>query len=277
MNRLNFATSWDPNHSLDGESQSKSSNPKHQIGCDPEDDNGPVSYWGSSLQAQTFFIPIHYEANYKYPLIVWLHSDGFNENQVCQVMPHVSSRNYVATGIRAPKAADSGGHRYAWGHTVAAMESAEFSVLEAIRRTCEQYSINQQRVVLAGYHEGATMAMQIGMRHPSRFAAVAALGGRFELPPASVMGVDELRECRLQMLWQRSILSDSFDDELLLQEVQHAADIRARLEVRQYRSDDEMNTAVLGDFDRWVMERVVNGASQDRVLWDSSPTAFSDN
>ena len=44
------------------------------------------------------FTPLHYERNYAYPLIVWLHGPGDDERQVTRVMPLVSMRNYVGVG-----------------------------------------------------------------------------------------------------------------------------------------------------------------------------------
>ena len=46
------------------------------------------------------FMPLHYEKNYAYPLIVWLHANGHNERQLAQIMQLVSMRNYVGVAPR---------------------------------------------------------------------------------------------------------------------------------------------------------------------------------
>ncbi|MEM0925038.1 MAG: prolyl oligopeptidase family serine peptidase [Planctomycetota bacterium] len=273
MNRLNIATTW----GLDSAESSGHDSSLPSDAGNGSDASSLFTTYRPATQAHTCFVPVHYEANYAYPLIVWLHSDGFNENQVGQVMPHVSMRNYLATGIRAPKAADSAGHRFCWGESTAVMESTEFSVMEAIRHAMEQYSVNPNRVVIAGYKEGGTVAMQIAMRHPERFSGVVNIGGRFDVPDATLVDRSALCKHRLRMLWQHAMLAEDFDQALLTEQVKLASKFRPRLEVRQYRSDDEMNTAVLSDFDRWVMQFIVNEASDPTCLWDSSPTAFSDN
>src|SRR5437016_9189131 len=51
-------------------------------------------------ETHCIFTPLHYERNYAYPLIVWLHGPRDNERQVAQVMPLVSMRNYIAVGPR---------------------------------------------------------------------------------------------------------------------------------------------------------------------------------
>src|ERR1700676_406196 len=46
------------------------------------------------------FGPLHYEANYAYPLLVWLHGPGDSEGQLKRIMPQISLRNYVAVAPR---------------------------------------------------------------------------------------------------------------------------------------------------------------------------------
>ena len=47
--------------------------------------------------------PIHYESGYAYPLIVWLHDAGKSEQEIVEVAPKISSRNYVAVAPRGLK------------------------------------------------------------------------------------------------------------------------------------------------------------------------------
>ena len=63
--------------------------------------------WSHLTSHRSFFLPLHYTPSYEYPLVIWLHSNGFNENQIDHVMPYISLRNYVGVGIRGTKAADS--------------------------------------------------------------------------------------------------------------------------------------------------------------------------
>lgn len=46
------------------------------------------------------FLPVHYEPNYAYPLIVYLHAHGSNEEQVLRYAPHISRRNYISISLR---------------------------------------------------------------------------------------------------------------------------------------------------------------------------------
>ncbi|GAA5510810.1 alpha/beta hydrolase [Novipirellula caenicola] len=226
-----------------------------------------------------FFLPLHYEPNYAYPLLIWLHSDGFNENQVTQVMPHISLRNYVGVGVRASCAIDSSGHRYEWRTRPGAIQTAYENVMQAIDEARERFSVNPSRIVLAGYQSGGAMAMRIALRDPKRFAGVVSLGGRMPSGGRALSNLSDLRERRLPMLWQWATESSLFDSSELDEDMRRAMMIRAQLEIRQYCDDDEMNTVTLADINQWIMDKVVAGAgnsgSSDR--WASSPTRFSSN
>ena len=50
----------------------------------------------------SLFVPLHYEKNYAYPLIVWLHSDGSQSSEIQRIMPHASVRNFVGIAPQSP-------------------------------------------------------------------------------------------------------------------------------------------------------------------------------
>src|SRR5215813_13657417 len=49
------------------------------------------------------FAPLGYEPRYAYPLIVFLHGEGGNEEQILRLAPRVSRRNFVSIGLRGPE------------------------------------------------------------------------------------------------------------------------------------------------------------------------------
>ena len=228
--------------------------------------------------ARAFFLPVHYEASYSYPLVVWLHNDGFNERQINCVMPHISLRNYVAAAVRAPRAVDSKGHRFEWSTSAAAVEAAHEGVVQAIEAAQERFSIHPSRIVLAGYKTGGTMAMTIAMRDPSLFAGVISLGGYFSDRGRLFNDLPALRRRQLPMLWQWARGNRDFCTDQLRCDIQAAMMFKAKVEIRQYNDDDEMNTMTLSDIDDWIMSRVVAG--QDVTAsdcWGSHPVQFSGN
>jgi phospholipase/carboxylesterase len=288
MNRFDASTVWNKAESESPEGEEELPGGEQAFAADHSqltDDalafdqvHSAAMHGTAALQSQVFFVPLHYEPNYRYPLIVWLHSDGFNENQVCQVMPHVSMRNYLATGVRAPRSLDSAGHRFEWSHTPAAMEAARRSVLASVQRAANTYNVHPDRIVLAGYRSGGTTALHLAMQEPETFAAAVSLGGGIGSVQGAKLDMARLRRRRLPMLWQMSLESHWYDESRVASDVRTIAGIRTPLEIRQYCNDDEMNTAVLKDLDRWIMDHVVSGAPVGKLNeWDTSPTSFSDN
>ncbi|TWU37056.1 alpha/beta hydrolase [Novipirellula artificiosorum] len=237
----------------------------------------PASSSGFALQ-HSFFVPLHYEANYQYPLLIWLHSDGYNENQVKQVIPHISLRNFVAVGTRASHATDSAGYCYEWRQSAASVQAAHEHVLTAIDEATDRFSIHRSRVVLAGYQSGGTMAMQIALRDPQRFAGVVSLGGHLPRGCRSLANLQLLRDRRLPMLWQWANEGPNFCRTKLDRDLRTAMMIRAKLEVRQYAGDDEMTTIALADLNEWIMSSMIpNEQNQSNQSWATSPTQFSHN
>ncbi len=66
-----------------------------------------------------FFAPQHYESNYAYPLFIWLHGSGDDENHLKRVMPLVSMRNYVGASLRGTVEVetDRGRPGYSWSQS----------------------------------------------------------------------------------------------------------------------------------------------------------------
>jgi phospholipase/carboxylesterase len=232
--------------------------------------------WARFKAHRSFFLPLHYLESYEYPLVVWLHSNGYNENQIDHVMPHISLRNYIGVGIRGTKAADSAGHRFDWHESPAAIATSHDAVIEAIDEASERFSIQKSRIVLAGYGAGGTMAMRVAMRDPNRVASAISIGGR--MPQGAIRNVHQLRQRRLPMLWQWAEFNPDYSPQNLQTDCRSAMTIGCQVEVRQYQGDEEMDTVVLRDIDDWIMRRIVSGSSvttSDR--WATSPTAYSHN
>ena len=61
---------------------------------------------GPSLETAPMFrtfLPECYEPRYAYPLLVMFHAQGSNEEQVLDLVPRMSRRNFVALSLRGPE------------------------------------------------------------------------------------------------------------------------------------------------------------------------------
>src|ERR1700722_3421421 len=64
------------------------------------------------------FLPHGYEPRYPYPLLVFFHGHGGNEEQILRLAPRLSRRNYISIGLRGPVnlgARPDGRVGYTWG------------------------------------------------------------------------------------------------------------------------------------------------------------------
>ena len=152
----------------------------------------------SSLPARTrmshphiLFSPVHYEPNYAYPLLIWLHGSGENERQLTRIMPIISMRNYVAVaprGLLTSPAANEPAFdlsvasiinrskdQYDWP-CVCDLQAIEQRVFDCIAVAQERCNIADHRIFIAGFGTGGTAALQLATQFPESFAGVAAFG-----------------------------------------------------------------------------------------------------
>lgn len=202
----------------------------------------------------TLFAPHHYQPNYGYPLLVWLHGPGDDERQLRRIIAHVSLRNYVAVCPRGCSPPLPGELGFRWSQTMAAIEAAEQQIFDSIDAACSRYEISTDHIFLAGFQCGGTMALRIALQHPGRFAGVASIGGSFPEGAAPLARLRQARGLPILLAQGRDSLEYPLQqscDELRLF---HAASLR--VSIRQYPVADDLTTAMLADLNTWMMERV---------------------
>jgi phospholipase/carboxylesterase len=215
---------------------------------------------------QCVMSPQHYERNYAYPLLVWLHDAGGDERELKKIMPLVSLRNYVSLAVRGTSANHRG---FEWSETADAILSAEARVDEAVAQARQRFNIHRQRIFIAGAGEGGTMALRLALRRPDRYAGGVSIGGCFPEGHSPLARLSQIRRSRLLVMHCRDSATypvDKVCDELSLF---HAAGMSVTL--RQYPCGDELTTQMLHDLDGWLMEQVtgVAAAEQQEVVQPS--------
>jgi phospholipase/carboxylesterase len=198
------------------------------------------------------FTPQHYERNYAYPLIVWLHGPDDDERQLNRIMPLVSLRNYAAVGPRGTIACTNGG--YSWSQQPAHIAAAEERVLYGIRIAKRWLNIAPRRVYLAGYDCGGTMALRIALANPEMFAGVLSVGGGLPNSHRPFAQLHQLRRMNVFLATGRH--SQQYPEREVCRDLRlfHAAGMSVNL--RQYPCGDDVTTDMLSDMDRWIMEQI---------------------
>jgi len=125
------------------------------------------------------FVPTGYEPRYAYPLVVWLHSDGSSEYELDSVMESMSVRNYVAVSPRAHRMTKHNSRLFRWGTNIADLAIAEDFVIDSVNEVSESLSIAPDRVFVAGFGTGGSVAQWLSLRHPHRFAGGISINGPF--------------------------------------------------------------------------------------------------
>ena len=215
-------------------------------------------------QVNSVFVPIHYEQNYRYPLVIWLHSDGESSTEIHQVMPKISMRNYIGVapdGLAAesisPDSLQGPLHKsfpMSWHQDSDSIESAHTSVVNAVEMAMARFAVNPQRVFIGGFGSGGTMAFRVAMERPELFAGVMSLNGPMPESQAPLGCWDQCRN--LPVLWAQSRKSETFDQDTLCRQLKllHVAGFAVTL--RQYPIIDVLSEKLLQDVNRWIMEVV---------------------
>jgi phospholipase/carboxylesterase len=217
------------------------------------------------LAAGCTFSPIHYEPNYAYPLIVWLHGHQGEPADLLRVMPWISLRNYVAVAPRGTRWVDAWdpNRGSTWGESPQDLELAVSKIEELIEQTAAEFHIATHRIFVAGSDGGGTMALQLGLRCPHWFAGAISVGGRFPRSHAPLAPLSAARQLPLLLLHGRDSQDYPIDQLCSDLKLLHLAGMRAM--VRQYPCGQEVTTAMLSDMNAWIMQQVTG------TPWEGAP------
>lgn len=213
--------------------------------------------------AHAFFAPLHYEPEYAYPLLVWLHGPGHgDERQLVRIMPLISMRNYAAAAPRGFRSDNSEG--LDWPQDPQSIESATHRVFDCIGAARERFNIAPRRVFLGGFDGGGTMAFRIALSRPECFAGVLSCGGA--LPKGHQPFGRLVAARRLPAFLAMGRDSEIYGPEMACDDLRllHTAGVSVTL--RQYPCGHELSEQMLRDVDRWIMEQITSPAeSKDYV------------
>lgn len=200
------------------------------------------------------FVPVHYEQNYAYPLIVWLHGCQQSERDLPLVMRHVSTRNYVAISPRGTEPCDAHPDAFTWSDDVDSADMAEDRVFEAIALAEQRFSVHPNRIFLAGIGRGGTMAMRLAMTHPQAFAGVATINGDLPQDRSPFRQINAFRS--LPVLMAGSKECESYPEANFCRDLHLLHLAGANLIPHQYLTSEMLVTDMLADLNRWIMEVV---------------------
>lgn len=206
----------------------------------------------ASEPAHCLFTPMHYESGYAYPLIVWLHSPSGSEEELRQVMPLISLRNHVAVAPRGTICAASRG-AFDWGESPNDIVEASDRVQQCIDLAKQQFRIHPERIFLAGYATGGTLAHRLGMELPGQLAGAISLGGPVPRGGRPLRNINQARQ--LPLLLSVSPDAETYSTDQVMDDLRLLHHAGSRLSLRLYPDGDGLTTTMLSDVNDWVMEQ----------------------
>jgi predicted esterase len=141
-------------------------------------------------------LPRDYDESEEVPLIVALHSRGGDMAKATKRWKKAARK--VGAILLAPQGTvkvDGGG--FQWGSNLGRIEE---NVMDAINEVMDEYEIDQDRVILTGFSQGAWATWALALRSPDTFCGIIPVAGRFEAPSESYFEDEDLAKLRIVVM-----------------------------------------------------------------------------
>jgi phospholipase/carboxylesterase len=124
-------------------------------------------------------------------------------------------------------------------------------VLRAVEQARRNYHIHSERIYLAGFREGATLAYRLGLSFPEKFAGVIALNGAMPRQGCPLFRMPEMRQ--LRVLIGHGIANAVVP--LAMARADHRLLYTAGLDVQMhtYPATHRLHPDMLRDVNRWII------------------------
>jgi phospholipase/carboxylesterase len=201
------------------------------------------------------FLPAGYEPRYPYPLLVFFHGHGGNEEQILRLAPRLSRRNYISIGLRGPVSAGSrecGAKGYAWGGS-AYLSLLEDYLVRAVQQTRRTYHVHSERIYLAGFAEGATLAYRLGLDLAGKVAGVISFNGAMPRHQRPLLRLPEARALRVFI--GHGIANSVVPLSLARADARLLASAGLPVAMHTYPTNHRLHPHMLRDLNRWIIAR----------------------
>ena len=199
------------------------------------------------------FLPTGYEPRYPYPLLVFFHGHGGNEEQILRLAPRLSRRNYISIGLRGPIPALSRNgepDRYSWGGS-AYVPLLEDYLVRAVLQTRRTYHVHSERIYLAGFGEGATLAYRLGLQLAGKVAGVISLNGAMPRERRPLLRLPEVRDLRVFIA--HGIANSVVPLSLAQADCRLLASAGVPVNLHTYPTNNRLHPHMLRDLNGWII------------------------
>ncbi|MCY2940004.1 MAG: hypothetical protein NTV55_16855 [Planctomycetota bacterium] len=200
------------------------------------------------------FLPMGYEPNYPYPLIVFLHGHGSSEERVLKLAPKFSRRNFICIALRGNEVAEArpdGRIGYSWNPNDSMVEDYVFKSIEQTRR---QFHVHSERIFLAGICEGASQAYGLSMSHGPSFAGLISLNGCMPRVHRPLLRPNSVRH--LQVFIGHGMANSVVPLSLAKEDQRLLYSAGLDVSFTSYPTNNKLHEGMFGDVNRWVIDRI---------------------
>lgn len=201
------------------------------------------------------FLPFGYEPRYPYPLLVFFHGQGGNEEQILRLAPRLSRRNYISIGLRGPVCLGpkpNGQIGYSWGDE-ANMTLLEDYLLRAVEQTRLNYHVHSERIYLAGLAEGAQVAYRLGLTFAERLGGLISLNGNMPRYGRPLFRMNSIRSLRVFI--GHGIANAVVPLSLAREDHRLLYNAGLQVEMKTYPATHRLHPDMLRDVNRWIINR----------------------
>jgi predicted esterase len=122
------------------------------------------SAYDGTYQPYTIKLPANYDPGKKYPLLVFLHGSGQDEQKLLN-----DARSDGSFIELAPFARDM--------YRCYSSDSSQKDIIEAIEDVCKHFAVDKTRMVIGGFSMGGYGALRTYYEHPAMYKGVAVFAG----------------------------------------------------------------------------------------------------
>jgi phospholipase/carboxylesterase len=190
----------------------------------------------------------------KPPLLVLLHGYGADEKDLLPMVVRLDPQLAIASP-RAPVRIREGSYSWLNGNSEADLDEARRTVLECIDQTVTAANADAGRVYVAGFSQGAMLALAIALTEPQKIAGAAVLSGRLA---AAIRN----RHAPLDLLRGFPILVTHGTEDRQIP-IRSARDIRQTLkplsidlEYHEFEIGHSISDQTVSVLDRWLRQRL---------------------
>jgi phospholipase/carboxylesterase len=216
-----------------------------------------LSQLPTSVQHRLYY-PTNFVSSYEYPLIVWLHSQDSSENELDCVMNALSDQNYLAVAPRANRRCKSKRRIFKWGENVLDYAFAEDVVWECIESALDNLPVRSDRIFIAGFGHGGTIAQWIGWQSPDSVAGVVSLSGPMPCQAGCMTQWKSIKELPVLFAQRKGATICSDEDLSYAMQMAHRSSLsyrflQLRSEQDSFGEADELSTSMLAAANRFLM------------------------